>query len=286
MADDRHYRPPIRPLAGKIPMHKPPASGRSATRVPLPTNKLPKPVKIANLKLPTSSDDIDKLQRLRSSKSGRILVIVANGPSITEIDLPRLLEFGDVVDTMSINRPDYRIWPTTAWALCDASVFQRYHGLWTAYDGLIVTSTGITATKPNSVRIKVLHSKSDDCFSRDLLSGYYIGYSTVYASMQVALWLGYASVYIVGVDMCVVGGKLHFYGVNADVDPDDRQRRFKVEASYYTKAAKLLSPSERVIFKFCSNYNIWSFVDDFVRIDHHNMLAVLASEVAELARQR
>ena len=55
-----------------------------------------------------------------------------------------------------------------------------------------------------------------------------------------------------------INGKLHFYGVNPDVDPQIRKDRFKNEAKHYSYAAKQLSEEERSLFTFCSSYNPFS----------------------------
>ncbi len=197
-----------------------------------------------------------KLLGLRGKFAGRALVIVANGPSIMEADLHKLKNL-DLVDIMSINKPDSRLWPTTHWLFCDSSQFRRHHDLWADYNGYIFNSTAINQQKNNSIQIKNIPKFG---FSRDLIKGMHIGRSSVYAAMQVALWLGYHAVYIFGVDMCEVNGKLHFYGVNPDVDQQRRKNKFSLEAEYYDYAAGALSEDEKSRFYFCSEYNKWPFV--------------------------
>lgn len=197
-----------------------------------------------------------KLLGLRGKFAGRALVIVANGPSIIEADLQKLKGL-DLVDIMSINKPDSRLWPTTHWLFCDSSQFRRHQGLWADYDGYIFNSTAINQQKNNSMQIKNIPKFG---FSRDLIKGMHIGRSSVYAAMQVALWLGYSAVYIFGVDMCEVNGKLHFYGINPDVDQQRRKNKFGLEAEYYDYAAGVLPAEDRSKFYFCSEYNKWPFV--------------------------
>ena len=93
--------------------------------------------------------------------------------------------------------------------------------------------------------------------------------SSVFAAMQVALWMGYDKIYIFGVDMCAVNGKLHYYGVNPDVDQDRRKNKFGSEAEYYNHAAGILTNEEKSRFYFCSGYNKWPFAEKFNKL-HHN----------------
>ena len=95
----------------------------------------------------------NKLLALRGRYSGRILIIVANGPSINEVDLPRLSSIAKA-DFMSINKPDDRIWPTEHWLFCDSSQFRRHQGLWSDCNGYIFNSTAIHQQKNTSMQIK------------------------------------------------------------------------------------------------------------------------------------
>lgn len=217
---------------------------------------------------PATIEQIDQIRRLRGKGNGRILVMIGNGPSITEVEL-ELLKDHPNIDIMSINKPDPRIWPTTYWAFCDLSQYNRHKEIWDKYDGIIINSTAIHQSKTNSIHIKSIQGKG---FSRDLVNGYNIGRSTVYANMQTALWMGYDHIYLFGVDMNPNGlnGKLWFYGNNPDAPAVMRKDRFKMEAEYYSHAASILTPDERAKYTFCSSYNPWDFVDKFgSHWDHH-----------------
>jgi hypothetical protein len=218
-----------------------------------------------------------KLRELHNSSAGRVLVIIANGPSVLEIDTTRLL-VNPLIDIMSINKPDQRVWPTKYWLFCDISQLKRHHSLWSEYNGYIFNSTMITESRPGTILIKNIPGQG---FSLDLTSGFNIGRSSVYAAMQVALWLGYDKIYIFGIDMgaVTVDGKetLHFYGVNPDCTSDNRKKRFAEEAKYYDNAANTLPTDVRKKFYFCSSYNKFKFLDAFHRLDHHEALELLTS---------
>jgi hypothetical protein len=61
---------------------------------------------------------------LKGCGSGKIFVIVANGPSVAELDLSPLRGHPKI-DTMSINKPVASIWPTTYWLFCDISQYDQ-----------------------------------------------------------------------------------------------------------------------------------------------------------------
>lgn len=255
--------PPAAPLASRRPpvMPKRGIAGKQAAKAGKPT------VKIITRDPPEAS--IRRVRELHNSCVGRVLVIIANGPSVLEVDTTKLLN-NPRVDIMSINKPDSRVWPTKYWLFCDTSQLRRHHDLWTNYNGCIFNSTMITDSRPGTIFVKNIPGFG---FSTDLTSGFHIGRSSVYAAMQVALWLGYDRIYIFGIDMgaVTVDGKemLHFYGINLDCTIDSRKKRFVEEARYYEDAARTLPIETRQKFYFCSSYNQFKFLDRFNKLDHH-----------------
>lgn len=222
---------------------------------------------------------LERLKNLKGRGRGRVLVIVACGPSIQEADLSALRTHPKI-DTMSINKPDPRVWPTTFWAFLDPSQYNRNQDIHARYDGVVINSSSINAPHRNQILIKTRQGKG---FSRDLTVGGYIGRSTTYFSMQMALYMLYDRVYVFGADMGKVDGRLHFYGVNPDVSPENRIQRFAREAEHYQYAAGLLSESERKRFYFCSTYNRFKFVDSFNSRDHRTVAPEILAYADSLA---
>lgn len=213
-----------------------------------------------------SPESLNKIKAIKNTGIGKILVIIGNGPSILEAELNRLKNQPNI-HTLSINRPDERIWPTTYWSFFDNSQIRRHENIWSNYDGTIFNSTAIKKQKSKSMAFKNIGGKG---FSRDASKGINIGRSSVYASMQIALWMNYDKIFIFGCDMNPDGlnGKLHFYGTNPDVDPNIRKSRFKDEAEHYMHAASLLTNEEKQRFIFCTEYNPWDFIKEFRQISH------------------
>lgn len=215
-----------------------------------------------------------RLRDMHNKYGGNSLVIIGNGPSISEIDTTRLILPN--VDIMSINKPDMRIWPTKHWLFCDITQLKRHHDIWSTYNGYIFNSAMINESRQNTIFIKNIHGYG---FSTDLTHGFHIGRSSVYAAMQVGLWLGYDKIYIFGCDMGAVvkDGKevLHFYGTNLDCTPESRKKRFSDEAKYYDDAGRTLSAEIRQKFFFCSSYNQFKFIDYFNRLDHQQAVDLI-----------
>jgi len=222
----------------------------------------------------------EKIRNMRGRGAGKILLIIGNGPSISEAPLEMLRDH-PYIDVMSINKPDDRLWPTAYWAFFDQSQLRRHNQLWDNYNGVIFNSTSIKASKDQSIKIKNLGCFG---FSKDLMRGVNIGRSSVYAAMQIGLWLDFRHIYIFGCDMCEVGGKTHFYGVNPDAPRDTRLGRFDKEAEYYADAGDNLDEETRQRFTFCSAYNPYSFVEKFGRMDHREAVPKILEQARTLFR--
>lgn len=221
-----------------------------------------------------SPQTIEKIKKLRNQGVNKSLVIIGNGPSILEVPLEKLKSIQGV-EILSVNTPDERIWPSEYWAFFDKTQFRRHKALWDSYDGTIFNSTSIREQKEKSMQFKHMGGVG---FSRDLTKGIYIGRSSVYASMQIALWMNFQKVFILGCDMNPEGinGKLHSYGDNPDVEPQARAARFEREAQSYDCAADVLTDEEKERFVFCSDYNEWPFVDRFIRVSHKTVIETIS----------
>lgn len=224
--------------------------------------KLKTGTKVKYITRDPSPESKNKIALLKDSGVGKFLVIIGNGPSLNLLPTDKL-RGNDKVDTLSINKPDKRVWPTTHWAFFDPSQMRRHKDDWMGYGGKIFNSPGIKDQKINSMQFKNLGGKG---FSKNPLKGIHIGRSSVFASMQIALWMNYNKIFIVGCDMNPEGidGKLHFYGENPDVQPDIRGRRFAAESEYYELAANSMDDRERDKFCFCSEgINPWPFMSRY-----------------------
>lgn len=213
----------------------------------------------------------DGIMRLKDVGQGRILVIVACGPSVNEVPIEKLNNNPNI-DIMCINKPNPRVWPPRFWAFCDQTQYSRNLQYWEGFPGVIINATSVRARHSHQILLRTL---SGTGFSKDLVKGYYIGRSTTYANMQTALWMNYPKVFIFGCDMAAVNGETHCYGKNPDVSPENRVERFKQEAMSYEHAASVLSAEDRARFTFCSNYNKFDFLKKFPALDHTKAIDII-----------
>lgn len=205
-----------------------------------------------------------KLEELKGSGKGKFLIMIACGPSVLEVDLTPLKEL-DYIDMMCINKPLSSVWPTKYWAFCDHSQYLRNKQAFDNYQGLLINSAAVRARRENQVIINV---KQGVGITRNLHEGYIIGRSSVYANLQVAIWMNYDKIFVFGIDMCSIKGVLHHYGINPDVANDKRLERFKTEAQHYSRMAEVLSAETRSKIFFCSDYLKWPFAQHFNSLPH------------------
>lgn len=290
IADKQYYRPgsalvPSRPQAGQMPavVQPPSRSSVDAHRImarepgkstPRQMPAVVQPVLSARGNSQQAFRD-EHVLRLHDVGSGRILVIVACGPSLKQID-PSPLKGHDMIDIMLINKPDNRLYPTRFWLFCDQSQYSRNQELFESYTGILINPESVRARHPKQILLKV---KQGIGFAKDISSGFYIGRSSTYSAMQVAYYMNYDKVFFLGCDMAAAeDGSMWSYGVNPDVSPEVRASRFAKEAESFSVAARQLSQDERQKFVFCSSYLNWGFTQYFDKIDHkisiHHILAV------------
>lgn len=227
----------------------------------------------------TKDANYNKLLSIRGVGKGNILVMIACGPSVNEVDFTPL-KTAKNVKIMVINKPVDSIWPADYWAFCDHSQYERNKLAFDNYNGIIINSVGVRARKHNQILIKAKQGRG---FNADISTGYFIGRSSVYANMQTSLFMNFDKIFIFGIDMCAVGGKTHHYGdgSNPDVETKIRIQRFAYEAEHYMNAANIMSADDKKKFYFCSSYNPWPFVDKFNKLDHK----IAIDEILKISNQ-
>jgi hypothetical protein len=217
--------------------------------------------------------------KLKNIGKGRILIMIAAGPSVIEVNFDKIKD-NPLIDFMCVNQPHKAVWPSKFWAFCDHTQYRRNTDVWNKYNGIIINSTNVRARKENQI---VLRNKPGKGFAKDVVGGYHIGRSSTYANMQVAYYMNYDKVYVFGVDMCSINGRMHYYGQNPDVSNDAREKRFAAEAEHYWFASQHLSGSERQRFVFCSSYLKWPFVKHFPQLDHSAAVDTILNVVNAMA---
>lgn len=231
-----------------------------------PKKAAKKPVEITRISQELTADQKRTIVRLKGTGAGRSFLILGNGPSLNDIDTGNLSR-NSKLDICCINVPDGRCWPTKYWAFYDISQYGMHRDLYNSYNGTLFNSTTIKGQNENAIKFKHLSGLG---YSRDASAGIYIGMSSVYATIQIAMYMNYDNIFIAGCDMNedVDKSKTHFYGVNKHVKPDTRVKRFQKEANWYNRMVDELTPEERNKLTFCSKgINKWSFISHFNSIE-------------------
>ena len=250
-------------------------SQAAAQRVSSPIRKQPVIIRMPSPVV--REPGIGNISDLRNIGNNRVLVMIAAGPSVKEIDF-KPIKNHPKIDFMCINQPCEAVWPAKYWAFCDQTQYKRNVAVWDKYSGIVINSANVTARRPKQF---IIGSRSGKGFSTDITKGYHIGRSSTYANMQVAYFIGYDKIYLCGVDMAAApDGTLHYYGQNPDVTNERRKERFAIEAESYLWAGKNLPKEIKEKFVFCSSWNPWPFMELFHRLGH----AVMVEEILKYVK--
>lgn len=144
-----------------------------------------------------ATDDISKFKNLHQ---GKRLFVLASGPSLSSFDLSKL----DRRITMGLNR-SFMVYPYTYYhCVLDQRLFDMYP------EELKKTRQLFTLEgRPFGIRLANLAAEG---FSWDLTQGIHTGYTIAYFALQLAVYMGFAEVYYLGLDLKHAQGKTHFFG--------------------------------------------------------------------------
>ncbi len=240
-----------------------------------PNRKIPPNIEYLSADLTPNQKDI--VSKLKNSAQGQYIVILGNGPSLLEVDTNILKKY-DSIKLCTINVPDSRCWPTPYWAFYDRSQYHRHKELYHTFNGTLFNSTGIKEHNDNSIKFKHIQGLG---YSKDINYGIYVGMSSVFATIQICMFMNFNRIYVVGCDMNqdMDSGQTHFYGVNPDVAPEERKKRFKKEANWYDKMVEALSAEEKNKIIFCSKgINKWPFMNHFTTVEPSQATSFIISD--------
>lgn len=158
----------------------------------------------------------------RNCRKGRPVAILANGPSLDAYDFAAYHLQGAPMDTLGMNASFMAHWATWHIAI-ERDQWDQFPGVYRELHRqrkLFV----ICANWPVGHKILPLPEGLRDAnpFSFDLQRGIVEGVngigSIAYGALQLAVWMGYGTIYFLGLDLGPVGGKGHFHG-KAPADP-------------------------------------------------------------------
>lgn len=171
----------------------------------------------------------EKILKFRDIHKGKRCFVIGNGPSLKYEDLECLRKHGEVC--FGVNRI-YLAYEHTLWR----------PDYYVAVDYFIVQSDRVNISSMPGIRfIRHLYKmeglwKEQDiyefrglvyppgapCLSQDMYSGIYTGNTVVYDAIQIALYMGFQEIYLLGVDM-TRGGRAQDEGTHFYKSPDTNE---------------------------------------------------------------
>ncbi len=177
-----------------------------------------------------SSEDLE-IKRMKNIHRGKRIFIIATGPSLT-LDDVNMLKDEYTMGLNSFFRMYEKIdWRPTYYALLDENGMSRYkkNGVIPevqnlAKDKCFMNSTSKSLTR--SAKTIFVHLSKLDHFinygslrfkySPDALFGMYDFYTITNTAIQLAMYMGFQDIYIIGVDNNFIGPKEHFEETRGD----------------------------------------------------------------------
>lgn len=170
--------------------------------------------------------------------TGKSVFILASGPSLARTDLTplrRRIVIG--LNRSSLIYPDAHYHCTM-----DERLFRDYEDVLRRTRFLFTLEN-----RPFGIPIQLLGSEG---FSNDLTAGIYSGYTVSYFALQLAVYMGFTSVFFVGLDLKHYQGTTHFFGID-HVSKNHEKTEFPKMARMLGRAADELARSNIKVFN-CS----------------------------------
>lgn len=170
----------------------------------------------------------NNIRDLKNINDGCRAFILANGPSLSDFDLSKIKE-GDIIIGMNSSTllessqgvtsdyyvvSDVRFITNTRKRNCATNMLHE--------DTVRVFREEIKAHDEQDYFDRTYYIKSlgRDGFSSDLEFGYYFGCSTTMLAVQLAYYIGCKQIYLLGVDLNYMSGRMRFYDEDVIEFPD------------------------------------------------------------------
>lgn len=177
----------------------------------------------------------EELTKFKDIHKGKRCFIVATGPSLRIEDLEKLEEHKEI--TFSMNRI-YNLFAKTKWRP-DYYVIQDYKAIEDLSDEIANLNLPYKfvsyrpesywknpAAIESSIKFKLISEKYKEempNFSSDIARGIFEGYTVTYACLQIAVYMGFSEIYLIGVDFNysadVYSAQNHFPGYQSENKP-------------------------------------------------------------------
>lgn len=197
----------------------------------------------------------EKLKLLKDKHRGERCFIVATGPSLTIEDLERLeneITFSMNSICLAFNETD---WRPTYYGIQDIKVFtslkDNIENISVEYKFIgdnIATRIKRTSDHYvfplNMLNHRYSHKKYHSKFSDDAFAVVYSGYSITYSLIQIAVYMGFEEIYLLGADCNYSSDMNHHFKEYGHVDPSFSEAHDQMVAAY--KVAKQYSDRNNV----------------------------------------
>jgi len=205
----------------------------------------------------------ESLKKYKDIHKGKRCFIVATGPSLTVEDLEMLKdEYSISMNSIYVSykntdwRPNYYI-------IQDPFVYEKIHNELHSkeYDAMFIGSiiaNRFTLPGGNNVNVfpldliwqQIPNKKYHTKFSGDIYSRIYSGYNVAYSALQIAVYMGFSEIYLLGADCNYMQDKKYF--------AEDKKRgeeRYFTKKFYAANTGKFIMAYE-VAKQYCDTHGI------------------------------
>lgn len=142
-----------------------------------------------------------RLSRFRDCHCGERLVLVCNGPSLNQTDFSLIRkEVSMGLNKIYLGFRKLRFYPRYYVAINRRVIEQGVHEIQRLNCISFLKDLGACNPLSESALIYLLSSRPEQRFHQNLLEGFFEGYTVTFAALQIAFFMGFASVVIVGMD--------------------------------------------------------------------------------------
>ena len=144
-----------------------------------------------------------RLQRFRNCHRGGRLVLVCNGPSLNQTDFSLIRnEVSMGLNKIFLGFRRLRFYPRYYLAINRRVIEQSAQDIAQLNCVRFLKNMGSFNPLPESALTYLLHARTEECFHQDISEGFFEGYTVTFSALQLAFFMGFSTVVIVGMDHC------------------------------------------------------------------------------------
>lgn len=142
-----------------------------------------------------------RLERFRDCHRGERLVLVCNGPSLNQTDFTLIRnEISMGLNKIFLGFKRLRFYPRYYVAINRRVIEQSAEEIQGLNCIRFLKNLGAANPLPESALTHFINSRPEQRFHSDLCQGFFEGYTVTFAALQIAFFMGFACVVIVGMD--------------------------------------------------------------------------------------